>query len=138
MILDDPFEQNEGTLRLFFAHEDGRNSASGRREVQQGGDYIEISYNGPPGNRTFTPIDWVESALPPQNVRINVNTSGSVAINFDAEEQQLYRIEISNDMETWRPHPNSPFNPANGPFQTAYPEDDDSVAIEFYRLSISP
>lgn len=53
VTVSDPFDSPRGILTLFFSLEDGRNSATGKKEMLQG-DRIEICYEGDAGERKFT------------------------------------------------------------------------------------
>ncbi|MEM9478730.1 MAG: hypothetical protein AAGA58_03610 [Verrucomicrobiota bacterium] len=53
VTVDEPFDSPRGILAIFFCLEDGRNTATGRKQVLQG-DRIEIRYEGKPGERKFS------------------------------------------------------------------------------------
>lgn len=53
VVVSDPLDGTRGILSLFFSLADGRNSATGKREVLHG-DRIEIRYEGDAGKRKFT------------------------------------------------------------------------------------
>ena len=53
LLVNHPFEDPKGSLSIYFSLDDGRNSATGEKEVLQR-DIVTVKYNGQPGNRTFT------------------------------------------------------------------------------------
>lgn len=63
VIVSDSFDGRRGKLTLFFCLEDGRNSATGKREVLQG-DFIEIYYEGDAGERRFKRQPYNDRARP--------------------------------------------------------------------------